>query len=91
MHETEAAKSPSAAAAFREVGYEKGARTSDQHGLNGAVPAYEEPYLTSGFKRQVCKVAREFRGDDLVRGDLPPAQVLKALANRGFKSGCVAD
>jgi hypothetical protein len=50
MHQAKPAQTPPAATAFRKVRYEKRARPSDEYGFNAAVPAYEQSYLTSGFK-----------------------------------------
>ena len=61
VHQPKTAKTPSAAPALGQIGYVERARSSDEHRFDAAVAAYEQSYLTSGFKRQVCQIAGQFR------------------------------
>jgi hypothetical protein len=50
MHEAKAPQTPTPSAAFGQVRYVERARPSNKHIFDTAVAAYEQSYLTSGFK-----------------------------------------
>ena len=50
MKEAKTAQTPPPSAAFGQVRYVKRARPADKHSFDAAVAAYEQSYLTSGFK-----------------------------------------
>jgi hypothetical protein len=60
MHQAKPAKTPPAAAAFGQVRYVERAGVSNEHRFDDAVAAYEQSYLTTGFKRDVSQVTGEF-------------------------------
>ena len=50
MYKAKPPQAPPSAAAFGQVRNKKRARPSNEHGFDAAVAAYEQSYLTSGFK-----------------------------------------
>jgi hypothetical protein len=90
VYGAQTAKTPLADARALQIGPLDAPRVADDDGLDVALAVYERAELAARLVRQFRELARELRGDDLLRRDAPRVELFDAPKLVRFQSLRVA-
>jgi hypothetical protein len=87
----QASEAPPAGAQAPPVGQLDAAVMADHHVLHVAAPVDQHADLPAGLGAELGEVAGELVGDQAVRRDAPPEQVLELLDLAGLEAAGIAE